>query len=286
MEILSMIALMNVTKSFGKTVAVDDLSLRIEPGEIFGLLGPNGAGKSTSINMTVGLLNPDKGRIAIGDGGSPHDPAVREQLGIAPQALALYDELTAMENLRFFGKIQKMPSGVLKDRVPELLCKIGLWDRRNDRIKTYSGGMKRRLNLAVALIHHPRIVLLDEPTAGVDPQSRHALFESIGELRRDGVTVLLTTHYMEEAEKLSSRVGIMDKGRLLALGRVSDLIASHGGKSRLYAQRADREFFLETDDPMAELVGLQAGGTLLQFKVESPDLEHVFLNLTGRNLRD
>lgn len=281
-----MILLEKLKKSFGTTHAVDDLSLSIDKGEIFGLLGPNGAGKSTTINMAVGLLQPDSGSVMLGNLGSPLDPDVRKQIGVAPQALALYDDLSAEENLRFFGQIQHMRGRLLKDRISEVLQDVGLSDRMRDRVKTYSGGMKRRLNLAVALIHQPAIVFLDEPTAGVDPQSRNAIFDSITALQKNGMTVLMTTHYMEEAQRLCSRIGIMDHGKLLALGRVNELISAYGGKSLLYAQRADQEFHLETSDPMAELVKLQEGGTLMQFKVESPNLESVFLNLTGRKLRD
>jgi ABC-2 type transport system ATP-binding protein len=285
-ERLSMIHLENISKSFGSITAVDQLSLLIETGEVFGLLGPNGAGKTTTVNIAVGLYAPDRGEVNILGQGSPLNPAVRAHIGTAPQSIALYDDLTAEENLLFFGKMYKLSRVKLRDRVAESLEFVGLTDRRKTRIKTFSGGMKRRLNLAVALLHEPPVIVLDEPTAGVDPQSRNALFDNIKLLHKKNRTIVYTTHYMEEAERLCTRIGIMDRGKLLALDTVENLIKSHGGKSILTAQRSDREFRIETHDPMAELLKLQESGNLQRFKVDSPDLESVFLNLTGRKLRD
>jgi len=281
-----MLQLTNVRKAFGPIVAVDDLTLTIHRGEVFGLLGPNGAGKTTTVNMAVGLLRPDQGTIELNGVGSPDQPNVRASIGVATQALALYDDLTGEENLSFFGKLQGLSGRRLVERVGWALEFVALSDRRRDAVKTYSGGMKRRLNIAVAVIHDPPLLLLDEPTVGVDPQSRNAIFENILALRAQGRTVVYTTHYMEEAQRLCDRVGIMDHGRLLALDTVDRLIASHGGRSVLIADRGDGEIRLDTDDPLAELLRLQTEGPLKRFRVERPDLERVFLHLTGRELRD
>ena len=281
-----MIRFEKIRKTFGSTVAVDDLTLEIRRGEVFGLLGPNGAGKTTTINMAVGLLDPDSGRVELDGSGSPSDAAARARIGVAPQALAIYEDLSGEENLAFFGRIQKLTGRKLAERVDWSLEFVNLSERRRDRVKTYSGGMKRRLNLAVALVHDPDLLLLDEPTVGVDPQSRNAIFDNIELLQKEGRTIVYTTHYMEEAQRLCDRVAIMDCGRLLALDTVDHLIAAHGGKSVVTAERADGEHRIETDDPLAELARLQNGGGLLRFRVDSPDLEAVFLNLTGRHLRD
>jgi len=281
-----MLQLTNVRKAFGAIVAVDGLSLSIQQGEVFGLLGPNGAGKTTTVNMAVGLLKPDQGAIELDGTGSPDQPNVRAKIGVATQALALYDDLTGEENLSFFGKLQGLSGRRLAERVGWALEFVTLSDRRRDRVKTYSGGMKRRLNLAVAVIHDPPLLLLDEPTVGVDPQSRNAIFENILALRAQGRTVVYTTHYMEEAQRLCDRVGIIDHGRLLALDTVDRLITAHGGRSILIAERGNGEIRVDTDDPLVELLRLQKEGPLQRFRVERPDLERVFLHLTGRELRD
>ncbi len=281
-----MLRLRNVRKAFGTIVAVDGLFLSIRQGEVFGLLGPNGAGKTTTVNMAVGLLRPDQGTIELDEAGSPDRPDVRSKIGVATQALALYDDLSGEENLSFFGKLHGLTGRLLTERVGWALEFVALSDRRRDAVKTYSGGMKRRLNIAVAVIHDPPLLLLDEPTVGVDPQSRNAIFENILALRKQGRTVVYTTHYMEEAQRLCDRVGIIDRGRLLALDTVERLIAVHGGKSILIADRGDGEIRVDTDDPLTELLRLQKEGPLQQFRVERPDLERVFLHLTGRELRD
>ncbi len=281
-----MLRLTDVRKAFGATVAVDGLSLSIRQGEVFGLLGPNGAGKTTTVNMAVGVLRPDQGTVQLDGVGSPDRPDVRGKIGVATQALALYEDLTGDENLSFFGKLQGLTGRKLAERVAWALEFVALSDRRRDSVKAYSGGMKRRLNIAVAVIHDPPLLLLDEPTVGVDPQSRNAIFENILALRKQGRTVVYTTHYMEEAQRLCDRVGIMDHGRLLALDTVDRLITAHGGKSILLAERTSGEVRVETDDPLAELLRLQKEGPLQRFRVERPDLERVFLHLTGRELRD
>jgi ABC-2 type transport system ATP-binding protein len=280
------IRLKEISKTFGSTRAVDSLSLEIKKGEVFGLLGPNGAGKTTTIHLIVGLLEPDQGSVEIGDSGSPLLHRTRAQIGVAPQALALYEELTGRENLEFFGKLQGLSGARLKERAAWTLDFVGLTDRAKDPVKNYSGGMQRRLNLAVALLHEPPILLLDEPTAGVDPQSRNAIYENILLLREQGCTIVYTTHYMEEAQRLCDRIGIMDQGRLLALDTVDGLINAHGSGSVLVVNGKDGEERIKTEDPLAELNRRNAEGRLSTFRVDRPDLEQVFLNLTGRQLRD
>lgn len=276
----------NVCKTFGRIVAIDDLSFEIRKGEVFGLLGPNGAGKTTLVHLATGLLVPDRGSVEIDGLGVPSSPRVRSRIGVAPQALAVYEELSAEENLAFFARLQGLTGTRLREGVDRSLAFVGLGSRRRERVKTFSGGMKRRLNLAVALVHDPPILLLDEPTVGVDPQSRCAIFENVRALRRKGRTIVYTTHHMEEAQQLCDRVGILDHGRLLALDTVEKLTELYGGRSVVIAERPDGEVRVETPDPMAELARLQEQGKLLRFRVESPNLEAVFLNLTGRHLRD
>jgi ABC-2 type transport system ATP-binding protein len=233
-------------KSFGAVQAVDGLSFDVKPGECFGLLGPNGAGKTTTIHMIVGALHPDSGEVRILGDKDPTRPSVRSKLGVAPQSLALYQDLTGEENLAFFGKLYRLSGPRLRERVEMALEFAGLTSRRKDRISAYSGGMQRRLNLVCGLLHEPPVLLMDEPTVGVDPQSRNLIFENIEALKRLGRTILYTTHYMEEAERLCDRVAIMDQGKILALDTVGALLRTHG----------------------------------------EADLEAVFLRLTGKRLRD
>ena len=276
----------NVHKRFGDIVAVDGLTLTVGRGEVLGMLGPNGAGKSTTVNMAVGLLSPDQGQVVIDGRGDPQWPAVRARLGVAPQALALYDTLSGIENLRFFGEVYGLTGDRLRERVDWSVAFVGLTDRATDRVNTYSGGMKRRLNLASALVHDPELILLDEPTVGVDPQSRNQIFENILELRRLGRTLVYTTHYMEEAARLCDRVAIIDRGRLLALGTVPELLNLHGAQPTLVAQTDRGQQRIETTDPLAELNRLAAIGAVTTFHLERATLEQVFLHLTGRSLRD
>ncbi len=296
-----MIRVHDLKKSFGDIVAVDGVSLDIRAGETFGLLGPNGAGKTTTINMLVGVLRPDAGRVEIGGQPDPTRAAVRRKMGIAPQALSLYDELTGRENLALFGRLYGLSGRDLKVHVERALEFAGLVDRGKHRVKTYSGGMKRRLNLATALMHDPPVLLCDEPTVGVDPQSRNQIFENIERLRGDGRTILYTTHYMEEAQRLCDRVAIMDHGRVLALDTIDNLIAAHGGKSVVTAELeqppADPDLVgvvldgtslrVDTAQPLEEVGRLAAAGLkFATLHVDRPDLETVFLALTGRRLRD
>ncbi len=280
-----MLTLENVRKQYGSLVAVDDLSLAVHRGEVLGLLGPNGAGKSTTVHLSVGLLAPSAGRVLL-DGRDPREPDARRHLGAAPQALALYDMLTGRENLRFFARTYGLSGATLNERVKWALDFVGLTDRANDRVLGYSGGMKRRLNLAAAVVHDPALILLDEPTVGVDPQSRHQIFENILALKRLGRTIIYTTHYMEEAERLCDRVAVIDRGRLLALGTVTELLTAHGARPTLVAQTADVEHRMETGDPLADLNRLAAAGPIVSFHMERPTLEQLFLHLTGRTLRD
>ena len=300
-----MIVADRISKQFGDIRAVDQLSLAIRTGETLGLLGPNGAGKTTTIHMLIGLLKPDSGSITLGepgqpDHGPPTAPSVRRRLGIAPQALSLYEELTARENLDFFGRLYGLTGNELRQRRRWALDFAGLVDRRHSRVGTFSGGRKRRLNLAVALIHEPQTVLLDEPTVGVDPQSRNHLFDSIERLRSAGMTILFTTHYMEEAQRLCDRVAIIDQGRLLALGTVEELIRKYGTRPvvRATVARTDdsislpgelvgNELRFESDEPIEAIGRLVADGVQFQtVTIQQPDLEGVFLTLTGRRLRD
>jgi ABC-2 type transport system ATP-binding protein len=270
--------LTDLRKSFGSIIAVDGVSLEVHRGEVFGLLGPNGAGKSTTISMAVGLLAPDSGSVDVNFQGPPTSHRVRAHIGVATQALAIYDQLTGLENLR----------------VEHALDLVGLLPRAKDIAGTYSGGMKRRLNLAAALIHDPPLLLLDEPTAGVDPQSRNNILDTVRELAKQGRTIIYTTHYMEEAQRLCDRVGIIDKGRLLCVGTVDELVRTHGGKSLVRVSRGEHEDAIETDDPLRTIESAIAHGRDAQtaahpitgIRIDRPDLESVFLSLTGRRLRD
>jgi ABC-2 type transport system ATP-binding protein len=305
-----MIQVTQLQKSFGEHRAVDGISFEIGRGETFGLLGPNGAGKTTTIHMLAGLLHADSGRVEINGSSDPTRQEVRRKLGIAPQALALYDDLTAEENVRFLGKLYGLEGSKLKERLEYSLCLAGLGDRRKDLVSQFSGGMKRRLNLAAAIVHEPEVLFLDEPTAGVDPQSRNHLFDNIEAFGRQGITILYTTHYMEEAERLCDRIAIMDKGKILALDDIDGLIEKHGGLAVIEAELKnlvsdgqrpalakalgndgytleENKLRVESREPLEEIARLaQAGIGLKTLRLERPNLETVFLNLTGRRLRD
>ena len=298
---MDMIQVRGLRKAFGSNVAVDDVSFEIRKGELFGLLGPNGAGKSTTINLLVGALALDAGEIRIDGSSDPMRPIVRRKIGLAPQALALYEELSAEENLAFYGRLYGLRGASLRERVTWCLDLAGLTERRSHLIRTFSGGMKRRINLACALVHAPQVLFLDEPTVGVDPQSRSHVFENLETLHRSGLTILYTTHYMEEAQRLCDRVAIMDQGKILALDTVDELIRKYGGSSMLTAELerppADpgalpgrlegTTLRLQTQKPLEDLARLSASGAVFTtLKIERPDLEVVFLALTGRRLRD
>lgn len=281
-----MLKIEKIQKSYGNTRAVDGLSLSLIPGEILGLLGPNGAGKSTTVNIACGLLEPDAGTVELVGLGPPTRPEVRKALGVAPQELALYEEFTGEENVALFARLFGYNGSAAKQRVRASLEFVGLWDRARDQARQYSGGMKRRLNLAMAVVHEPKLLLLDEPTVGVDPQSRNAILDNVLELKRRGITVIYTTHYMEEAQKICDRVAVVDHGRLQAIDTVEALIARYGGRTAIVLEGENQTQRIECDDPVAELSRLQAAGKLRDFRVERPNLETVFLRLTGRTLRD
>jgi ABC-2 type transport system ATP-binding protein len=247
-----MLDVRGLRKTFGDLVAVDDVSFSLRPGELVGLLGPNGAGKTTTVSMICGLVTPDRGEVLVA--GKPlrgdTDPSKR-RIGLVPQDVALYDELSARANLRFFGALYNLAGRALNRAIDDALSLVGLADRDRTLVKTFSGGMKRRLNLAAGLLHDPDILLLDEPTVGVDPQSRNAIFDNLEVLKRRGKALLYTTHYMEEAERLADRIVIIDHGRVIAEDSVAGMQARVPG----------------------------VGGS-------RASLEVVFLALTGRSLRD
>ena len=281
-----MIKLESVTKRYGDLVAVDDISIHVKKGEIFGLLGPNGAGKSTMISMLSGQTIADSGDLSVG-GYLPSSNDAKRLLGVAPQSTALYEDLSALDNLQFFGSLYRLSREKLAQRCEEVLEFAGLSDRAKDRVSSFSGGMKRRLNLAATLMHEPEVLLLDEPTVGVDPQSRNKLFENILALKKQGKTILYTTHHMEEAERLCDRVGIVDHGRLLALDNVDRLIKQYGGESQVRISSAEGEVVIDTDQPIIDLQELLLKHRdITDLQLRRPDMERVFLNLTGRTLRD
>ncbi len=302
-----------LTKSFGERLAVDDVSFDVASGEIYGLLGPNGAGKTTTIRMVCGLLAPGGGTITIGGRDAAGELAVKSLVGYVPQDVALYPDLTARENLSFLGRLYKLSGGLLKERVDEALSLTELSERSDERVDTFSGGMKRRLNIAAGLLHHPLLLVLDEPTVGVDPQSRHAILERVQALGRGGMGVLYTTHYMEEAERICDRVGIIDHGRLVAEGTRRELVARLGERDRIeLGATGDLELLADavrkvpgvqnaaTGDHAVQLVAEEgrrilpavleaaerAGIAVNSVDVVEPDLEAVFLHLTGTALRE
>jgi ABC-2 type transport system ATP-binding protein len=296
-----MIEVTDLKKRYGAITAVDGISFEVKEGEIFGLLGPNGAGKSTAIGMMAGYIKPDSGTVSVADKGSPTYPKVRAQVGLAPQALALYDDLSAEENLAFSARLYGLKGSRLSERIEWALDLSGLKDRAKDQVKTYSGGMKRRLNIACALVHEPKVVFLDEPTVGVDPQSRNYIFDSVERLRAEGLTVVYTTHYMEEAQRLCDRVAIVDHGKILALDTFESLLQKFGGGSLVIAELervpagfaylegelTDSTLRITTNEPFKEVAKLaQMAVPMTSLRVDRPDLESVFLSLTGRSLRD
>lgn len=299
-------------KRYGDTVALERVSFRIDEGEMFGLLGPNGAGKTTLLSIVSSLLEPTAGEVKIlGERLTPNDRNLRRALGVVPQDLAIYGELTARENLTFFGSLYGLNGSELETNVGEVLQAIGLADRADERAESFSGGMKRRLNLGAALVHRPRLLLLDEPTTGVDPQSRNHIFEEVRRLNAAGLTVVYTSHYMEEVEALCRRIGIMDHGRLIACDTLPGLLQKMNGLIRLRLREVPaalrervqqlpdvrvneqngRTVELECRDVQGTLIRLVAvlqelRVELMHLELQEPDLERVFLELTGRALRD
>ncbi len=304
----------DLRRRFGDRVAVDGVGFEIAAGETYGLLGPNGAGKTTTISMICGLLRRDGGEVEVA--GKPvdvHSTRAKSAIGYVPQDLAIYPDLTARENLRFFGRLERLSGRELDARVDEVLETIGLSDRAGERTDAFSGGMKRRLNIGIGLLHRPRLLVLDEPTVGVDPQSRNAILSSIADLEREGMAILYTTHYMEEAERLCDRIGIIDEGRIKAEGTRRQLVEMIGGKDRVTltaggslaaaaaalaamerveeATAADGRIDAVVIEARSILPAMleraaSAGAQVRTVEVIEPDLEAVFLHLTGKALRD
>jgi ABC-2 type transport system ATP-binding protein len=270
----------DLRKSFGATVAVAGVSLSVNPGEIVGLLGPNGAGKSTTVSMICGLVQPDGGSVTIaGEPVGEDAAAVKRRIGLVPQELSLYEDLSALGNLELFGALYGLSGSVLDERARAALEFVGLADRAKAKPATFSGGMKRRLNIACALVHDPDVLLLDEPTVGVDPQSRNAIFANIEALRERGKALVYTTHYMEEAERLCDRIVIVDHGRVVASGTKESLC-------RMLPATGTRKVEVEGRIDDEVLVFLAAHGLAVREIDSHASLEDVFLHLTGRQLRD
>jgi ABC-2 type transport system ATP-binding protein len=310
-----LIKVKDLVKKYGSLRAVDGISFTVEKGELFGLLGPNGAGKTTTISVLATLLPADGGSVSVGGhdlGSRPQE--VRQLIGIVPQEIALYTDLTARDNLEFWGRLYGLRGGALKNRVDQLLEMADLTDQARQKVADYSGGMKRRLNLVVGLVHSPEVLYLDEPTVGIDAQARSRILEMIGNLSRDGLTVIYTTHYLEEAEQLCDRIGVIDQGKLVALGDKEELIRQIGNEDLI------RFLLPESELPALQSAALQWEGCLevghrrgkvevragdgaallprlqqwldqrqiplTQLEIERPNLETLYLNLTGRGLRE
>ena len=304
----------NLYKNFGSTKAVDGISFEVNRGEVFGLLGPNGAGKSTTISAISTLIPPTSGEILFeGRNIFTEENSLRQNLGVVPQDIALYPTLTGYENLNFWGNMYGLKGSGLKKRIGEVTEIIGLNGRIKERVDKYSGGMKRRLNIGAALLHNPKLLVMDEPTVGIDPQSRNHILDTVLELNRQGTTIIYTSHYMEEAEYLCSRICIMDQGRIIASGTKEQLIGLVKGKTRisLRLDKADTdmperlrsikgvasaELMKDEIDISGENVDIvlseiiarvtEHGGRISSIDVRKPNLEEVFLHLTGKALRD
>lgn len=311
---MAFVEIEDVVKRYDGKLSVDHLNLEIKEGEIFGLLGPNGAGKSTTINMMVGLLPVDQGSITIdGISVAARPLEVKRKIGLVPQDLALYDTMTARENISFFGKLYGLRGALLKERVQEALEFVGLEDRTNDRPHTFSGGMKRRLNIACAIMHHPKLIIMDEPTVGIDPQSRNHILESVRKLNDMGSTIIYTSHYMEEVAALSDRVAILDKGHVIACGTQEELRERVSGEEKIRMKAAgltdalleeleghprivrirvvEEGLELYTPSSQSDLQDIlyicgKHDAVIHSVVCEQPTLETLFLSLTGRTLRD
>lgn len=307
-----MINVKNLTKSYKSRQALKGISFDIKAGEFYGFLGPNGAGKTTTISILSSILNADKGTITVdGLDLSNNVSKIKQVMGIVPQEIALYNELTAYENLLFWGGLYSISASDLKTRIDELLHLFGLYDRRHDKIEGYSGGMKRRINIAAALLHRPKVLLMDEPTVGIDPQSRNLIFEVVEKLHQEGMTIIYSTHYMEEAERLCDRIAIIDEGQIVAEGSLEQLKSNSGLKEMISVRFSN----LKEDQKTAlksfwnEVVELENGiqflsdnvqndlpkiiqkcselhAEILHLDIQKINLESVFLGLTGKQLRD
>jgi len=303
---MSLLAVRGAHKSFGTTAALRGVSLALEPGELVGLLGPNGAGKTTLVRAIAGRVRLDSGEVEL-LGQRLEPSSVRAGLGVVPQEIAVYPLLSARENLQAFGRLQGLTGGALQARVSWALAWTGLQGREREPVRQFSGGMRRRLNIACGVLHEPRVLLLDEPTTGVDPQSRERIYEMLAELRRGGTSLLLTTHHLDEAERLSDRIVVIDHGAVIAAGRLAELIASTVGEGRrvelsldrtperplagLAADASGRLVSAQVRDVAAELPLLlarvaEAGLEVRDVAVHGPSLHAVFLHLTGRELRE
>lgn len=310
---LFMIKVENLKKSYGDVPALQGVSFEIKEGEFFGLLGPNGAGKTTTISILSTILEPNEGSVTIGGFDLKSNPEqCKRTIGVVTQEIALYNKLSAYENLLFWGSLYNVPQEELKKRIAETLQLFGLADRQHDKIETYSGGMKRRINIASALLHRPKVLFMDEPTVGIDPQSRNLIFEVLEKLHKAGMTIVYTTHYMEEAERFCDRIAIIDKGTIIAQGTLNELKSTGGMKESIVVSFLDlsdatREkittslegefkFFenvlhyysaqIRTDLSRLILKCSEYGADVSNIEIQKVNLETVFLSLTGKQLRD
>lgn len=298
----------DLTKNYGKKTALDEVSFSVKAGTCFGLLGPNGAGKSTTMKILTGIVDADNGSIKIlGMDAKENQLAIKQKVGYVPQSITLYEDLNAYDNLMFFGQMYGVKGKLLRERITKVLTQTGLLDRAKDKVKEYSGGMKRRINIAAALLHDPRILILDEPTVGIDPQSRNHIFDMIRDLRNDGVTIIYSTHYMEEVEVLCDDIAIIDNGKIVIQGNLKDLLGRYSNKS-IYIEtdhidklrhlnqiskmsQKDEGWIIETDQSVSLLQDILKTATEQSIEIRglellSPTLESVFLSLTGTSLRD
>lgn len=315
---MNMLTVQHLSKKFGELEAVKDVSFTVEKGEAFSLLGPNGAGKSTIINMVTGLFSPTSGFIQIKDEDMIKYPKQAQKfIGVVPQEVALYQTMSARENLKFWGRMYGLSGALLEKRIAEALELIGLSDRAKDKIETFSGGMKRRVNIAAAILHQPELLIMDEPTVGIDPQSRNHILNTVKQLNNEGITVIYTSHYMEEVEYLCERIGIIDHGELIACGTIPELRERIGDQSRIIVtidrtatsndmqiveaveklfptesiQLQEGQLMVFHKEPQIILSDfiqsvIKTGTKITSVDIVEPNLESVFLHLTGRNLRD
>ncbi|MCC7231991.1 MAG: ABC transporter ATP-binding protein [Bacteroidia bacterium] len=307
-----MIEVKDLKKSFGDRTALKGINVSIKDGELYGLLGPNGAGKTTTISILSTIVPADSGEVTIG-GCNVHSGLnkIKKLIGVVPQEIALYNELSAIENLMFWGSMYGVPAKELSNTANGLLQLIGLYDRKHEKVKNYSGGMKRRINIASSLLHHPNVLFMDEPTVGIDPQSRNLIFEVVEKLHKEGMTIIYTTHYMEEAERLCDRIGIIDNGQIIAEGTLDELkknsaiketisiTFTEGDENKIRElfsywkdfNRTGKTIHFYSTDIKSDLAKLvlqcnQSGLEISNIEILKTNLETIFLNLTGKQLRD